>query len=129
VPLTGKQRHHLRALAHHLDPVVQIGHEGLTDAVVAQIDEALAAHELIKVRLGKECPIDRDTAGAEISARTRSEVAQAIGHVLVVFRRRPKKPKVDLPSKSGEKRKAKPKGSKGRRVVRRKKKPRLRRPR
>ena len=59
MPLTGKQRQHLRALAHHLEPVVQIGHEGPTEAVLAQINEALEAHELIKVKIGGECPVPR----------------------------------------------------------------------
>ena len=88
MPLTGKQRHHLRALAHHLDPVVQIGHEGVSPAVLAQIDEALVAHELIKVRVGTESPTGRDEVAAEIAAGTRSEIAQSIGRILVVWRRR-----------------------------------------
>jgi RNA-binding protein len=110
MPLTGKQRHHLRALAHHLDPVVQIGHDGVTGAVVAQIDAALAAHELIKVRLGAECPMSRDEAAEAIAAGAHAEVAQIIGRVVVVFRRRPKKAKVPLTP--GKRTQA---GSKGRR--------------
>jgi RNA-binding protein len=109
--LTGKQRQRLRALAHHLDPVVQVGHEGITDPVVSQIDEALRAHELIKVKLGKECPIDRETAATEIGTRTASEIAQTIGRVIVLFRRRPKKPKVTLRANAAP---LKSKGAKGR---------------
>lgn len=98
-------------MAHHLDPVVQIGHDGLTDAVVQQIDEALRAHELIKVRLGSESPIEREEAATEIAARTASEIAQTIGRVIVAFRRRPKKPKVTLRTSE---RPLKTKGAKGR---------------
>jgi RNA-binding protein len=98
MPLTGKQRHHLRALAHHLDPIVQVGHEGLTEAVIAQIDEALAAHELIKVRIASESPVDREEAAARIAEGARAEVAQIIGRVVVVYRRRPKKAKVAVPA-------------------------------
>ena len=90
MPLTGKQRHHLRALAHHLDPVVQVGHEGVTGAVVAQVDAALAAHELIKVRLSADGPGTRDEAAEALAAGARAEVAQIIGRIVVLFRRRPK---------------------------------------
>ena len=111
MPLTGKQRHHLRALAHHLDPVVQIGHDGVTPAVLAQIDAALSAHELIKVRVGAESPSDRDEAAAAIAAGTRAEIAQIIGRIVVVWRRRDtkQKPKIALSSRPTAK-----KGSKGR---------------
>ena len=113
MPLTGKQRHHLRALAHHLDPVVQIGHDGVTAAVLAQIDAALSAHELIKVRVGAESPSDRDEAAEAIAAGTRAEIAQIIGRVVVVWRRRnanaKKKAKIALSSRPTAQ-----KGSKGR---------------
>ena len=104
--LTGKQRQHLRALAHHLDPVVQVGHEGLTDAVVQQIREALEAHELIKVRVGQESPLGRDELAAELEGRGVGQIAQAIGRIVVVWRRRAKKPKVDLAGKGQSKAKA-----------------------
>lgn len=116
--LTGKQRRALRALAHHLSPVVQIGHEGPTDSVVGQIDAALAAHELIKVKLGGELT-EKDEVADSLAMRTRSEIAQIIGHMVVLYRRRPKAPKVDIPTKKGEARRARPVGSKGRKPKRR----------
>jgi RNA-binding protein len=111
MPLTGKQRHHLRALAHHLDPIVQIGHEGVSAAVVAQIDGALSAHELIKVRIGAECPLGREEAAEAIAAGARAEIAQVIGRIVVVWRRRPtqKKAKIALSAHPTAQ-----KGSKGR---------------
>ena len=51
-PLTNKERAHLKARAHALEPVVQTGNAGITDAVVAEVDRALTAHELLKVRIG-----------------------------------------------------------------------------
>ena len=113
MPLSTKQRLHLRALAHHLNPTVQIGHNGVTDAVVAQVEGALVAHELIKVKLGTEAPETRDAAATALSAATSSEVAQIIGSIVVLYRRRPKNPKVDLPLRNGAPRKEKAKGSKG----------------
>jgi RNA-binding protein len=97
--LTGKQRQHLRALAHHLDPVVQVGHDGLTDAVVQQIREALEAHELIKVRVGQESPVGRDELAEKLESSGVGQIAQTIGRIVVVWRRRAKKPKVDLAGK------------------------------
>ena len=121
MPLTGKQRQHLRALAHHLDPVVQVGKEGVTGAIIAQVEEALAAHELIKVRIGTECPMERDEVAEAIVAGTRADVAQTIGRVIALYRRRPQKPKVELPTRTGEMRKKKPAGSKGKRLATKKK--------
>jgi RNA-binding protein len=96
-PLTGKQRSFLRALAHSLKPVVQIGHGGLTDSVLAAIDGALSTHELIKVRItGKEDASAPELA-LEIAASTRSSVAQVIGKTLVVYRARKKDPVIILP--------------------------------
>ena len=97
--LTAKHRATLRARAHSLKPVVQVGHAGVTPAVLEQIDGALTAHELIKVKLGKESPIATDDAAAAIASAVRAQVVQTIGRVLVAFRRNPKKPKVALGSK------------------------------
>lgn len=96
-PLTGKQRSFLRALAHPLKPVVQIGHGGLTEAVLTAIDGALSTHELIKVRItGKEDASATELA-LEVEAGTRSHVAQVIGKTLVVYRARKKDPVIVLP--------------------------------
>jgi RNA-binding protein len=94
--LNSKQRASLRARAHALNPVVQVGHAGVTPAVTEQVDAALRAHELIKIKLGRECPVSTDEAGTSLSADTRSSVVQTIGHVVVLFRRNPKKPRVSL---------------------------------
>lgn len=97
-PLTGKAIRHLRGLGHHLDPIVQIGKEGITEALVAATREALAAHELVKVRVGTEAPIDRKEAGVELAAATGAELAQTLGRTLLLYLRHPKKPKIVLPA-------------------------------
>ena len=88
MPLTGKQRHHLRALAHHLEPIVHVGHDGVSAPVLAQIDEALVAHELIKVRVSVDAPESREATAEAIAAGARAEIAQIIGRIVVVWRRR-----------------------------------------
>jgi RNA-binding protein len=96
-PLTGKQRSFLRALAHPLTPVVQIGHGGLTAAVLTAIDGALATHELIKVRVTGQEEVDVAELALEVEAGTRSSIAQVIGKTLVVYRARKKDPVIVLP--------------------------------
>lgn len=80
----------LKAQAHSLNPVVIIGQAGLTDAVIKEINVALDAHELIKVKTRAE----RDERGAmreQICAQTKAELVQAIGQVAVFYRLNPKK--------------------------------------
>jgi len=100
--LTGKQRSFLRALAHPLKPVVQIGHSGLTDAVLAAIDGALLSHELIKVRITGNDEVSATALVLEVEKRTRSSVAQIIGKTLVVYRARKKDPVIVLPAESAK---------------------------
>lgn len=95
--LTGKQRKYLRGLAHELDPVVIVGLKGASASVVRQVDSALTDHELIKVRVSNECPVDADEAGQILALHTECEVAGRIGHVLILYRPRPDNPTIQLP--------------------------------
>ena len=84
--LNGKQRRYLRSLAHHLTPVVIVGREGLSGPVIAGIDDVLAARELIKIKLGPNCPLAKKEA-AEIAARqTGACLVQLIGKTIILFR-------------------------------------------
>lgn len=95
--LSGKQRRHLRALGHGLRPIVQVGRDGLDDGLVAAVDRALADHELVKVKLGETAELDRHDAAADLAARTRSEVAQVLGHTVLLYRAHPEEPEIELP--------------------------------
>lgn len=99
--LSGKQRRYLRALGHPLDAVVTIGKEGLTGAVSDAVDAALATHELIKVRIGKSAICDKKETAAELATATRSEVAQILGKVILLYRADPDEPKIKLPRRVG----------------------------
>jgi RNA-binding protein len=94
--LTDQQKRHLRGLGHALKPVVILGNAGLTENVLAEIDQALTYHELIKVRVNAA---DREARSALIEAictQTQGHAIQSIGHILLLFRRNPKKPRVSL---------------------------------
>jgi RNA-binding protein len=95
--LTGKQRRHLRALGHHLDPVVQVGHEGVSEAVVRQAEQQLQAHELIKIRIGESSPQGRHEAAELLAQKTRAQVAQVLGRTALLYRRRSEDPQIVLP--------------------------------
>lgn len=88
--LTSKRRSLLRAEAHKLDPVVIIGDKGLTDEVIAEIDRALKAHELIKVRAATDDRDARDVWMESICEKLEAHPVQQIGKVLVVYREKPK---------------------------------------
>jgi RNA-binding protein len=86
--LTSADRKELKARAHSLEPVVIVGGKGLTDEVVAEIDRALTAHELIKVRAPGMDRHERDAAFVAMCERTRAEAVQQVGKVFVLFRKR-----------------------------------------
>jgi RNA-binding protein len=84
--LTPAERKALKARAHKLEPVVHIGAKGLTGDVIAEIDRALRAHELIKVRAGGLDRDQRDDALVSICEQTKAEQVQHVGKVFVLFR-------------------------------------------
>jgi RNA-binding protein len=86
--LDSAERKALKARAHSLDPVVLIGDKGVTDQVVAEIDLALKAHELIKVRAASLDRHAREEALEQIVQKTGAAAVQHIGKVLVLYRRR-----------------------------------------
>src|SRR6188474_1502762 len=97
--LTGRDRRHLRRLAHALDPAVQIGAAGPTPGVIAALDAALRDHELVKVRIARERHERAEIASA-IAEQTRSRVAGLVGHVAVLYRPAsdPDRRRIELPS-------------------------------
>ena len=84
--LSTKQKQFLKGLAHHLNPVVMLGGNGLTEGVLAEIENALNHHELIKVKVAGA---DRETKQLIINAivrETKAAQVQTIGHILVLYR-------------------------------------------
>ena len=92
--LTGRQRKHLRGLAHGFEPLVHVGSAGVTDAVLEAVDAALTAHELVKVRLHQ--PEDKHAAADALAAGTSASLCGLVGHVVILYRPHPDKPKITL---------------------------------
>lgn len=87
-PLTSKDRKQLKSRAQRLDPVAHIGKAGLSPALIKAVDEALARHELIKVKFDGFKEQKRELA-PELATQTASELVTLIGNVAVLFRKRP----------------------------------------
>ena len=86
--LTPAERKALKSRAHKLEPVVIIGNKGLTDEVVKEVDVALKAHELIKVRAPGVERDEREATLRTLCERTQAEAVQTIGKVFVLYRKR-----------------------------------------
>ena len=78
-----------RARGHHLEPVVMVGKDNVTPAVIRAIDAALTTHELIKVKLLQSVAIDKDDAAKEICDSLDATLVQRVGRVVLLYRRRP----------------------------------------
>jgi RNA-binding protein len=88
-------RRRLRALGHPLSAVVQVGKDGVTPGVGQQATHALHDHELIKVKIGSECPQDRFEVAASLGELPGVNVVQVLGRVVLLYKRHPQKPKIE----------------------------------
>ncbi len=88
-----RQRKTLRGLGHHLEPSVYVGKEGISPTLLTAIEQALNAHELIKIKLGQNCPVPKHTAADTLAAETQACLVQLIGKMVLLFRPNPELPK------------------------------------
>lgn len=92
--LAGYQKKYLRGLAHSLKPVVLVGQKGPTPSLITSVDEALIAHELIKVRfVDTKDRVQKDKIINAIARETKSLVAGTVGHTAIFYRPHPDKDK------------------------------------
>lgn len=89
VSLSPRERAHLKARAHALEPKVMVGHGGVTPAVIAEVDRALTAHELIKVKILGDDRLAREAIGNQLCADTGAAPVQRVGKVIVLWRPKP----------------------------------------
>jgi RNA-binding protein len=92
---SGKLRRALRAHGHHLSPIVQIGKGGVSPAVTKQVEQALADHELVKVRVDADSPDDRFAAADALAVLAGVNVVQIVGRAILIYKRHPHKPRYE----------------------------------
>lgn len=95
--ITSKQRAYLRSLSSKLEPVFQVGKNGVTPELINSVDEALEARELIKGTILNNCMEDINFIISALSERTKSEPVQVIGKKIILYRKSEKKPVINLP--------------------------------
>ena len=95
--LASYQRKALRGLANPLRPVVHVGEAGISDAVLRALDEALLAHELVKVRLF--APEDKKAAARSIADKSGAALCGLVGHTVILYRPHPENPRIRLPER------------------------------
>ncbi|MBK3493355.1 ribosome assembly RNA-binding protein YhbY [Viridibacillus sp. YIM B01967] len=95
--LTGKQKRFLRAEAHHLNPIFQVGKGGVNDALIKHIREALEVRELIKVRILDNCEEDKHDVSVALAKGARAELVQLIGLTVVLYKESRENKRIELP--------------------------------
>ncbi|MBS2969773.1 ribosome assembly RNA-binding protein YhbY [Metabacillus sp. KIGAM252] len=96
--LTGKQKRFLRAEAHHLNPIFQVGKGGVNDNMIKQIEEALEGRELLKVSILQNCDEDKDEVAERLSKGARAELVQIIGNTIVLYKESRENKQIKLPN-------------------------------
>ena len=86
--LSSSQRSYLRSQAHHLEPVVLVGKQGITDGTIKSIDRVLEARELIKIKF-REFKDEKLNLSEKITELTNSQIVGVIGHTVIIFRQNP----------------------------------------
>ena len=95
--MTSKQRSYLKGLAMNIEPILQIGKSSLTPEITKGVDEALAARELIKITILKNCEDEPGEIAATLAEHTHAQVVQVIGRKIVLYRESKDKKKIELP--------------------------------
>lgn len=95
--LTGKQRSYLKGIANNLQPIFQIGKNGITENLIKQVDDALEKREIIKMNVLNNSFLDAKDVAISLAEETDSEFVQSIGNKLVLYRESKKNKKITLP--------------------------------
>lgn len=94
--LNTKQRAYLRSLAQTMQPIFQVGKNGVTDTLIEDLKNALEARELIKINLLNTLPDDKETIAREIEKRTDSQIVQIVGNKLTLYKKSVNNPKIEV---------------------------------
>jgi len=94
--MNGKQRRLLRAIAHSMKPILNLGKQGLSQQIKNEIKEQLEDHELIKIKVLDTCPLTKKECAEKLSFDSEIEVVQIIGKTLLLFSQNQEDPKIKL---------------------------------
>ncbi|OGX68476.1 MAG: RNA-binding protein [Paenibacillus sp. RIFOXYA1_FULL_44_5] len=95
--LTGKQKRYLRSMAHHLNPVFQVGKGGMNDHLIKHVEEVLEVRELIKVSILNNNMDDKDEIARELAEGSGAELVQLIGKTIVLYKESKDHKTIELP--------------------------------
>lgn len=95
--LTSRQKKHLRAASHHIQPIFQVGKAGVNDNMTTQINEALEKRELIKVSILQNCFEDNQEVANEIVEATDAHIVQVIGNTIILYKESEENKQIELP--------------------------------
>lgn len=95
--LTGKQKRFLRSEANRLQPLIQIGKNGLTESVIDLVEESLEANELIKISILQNCSEDKKDIANKLAERDDLHVVQIIGSTIVLYKESEENKRIELP--------------------------------
>lgn len=85
--LTKDEIKYLKKLSHELNPIFQIGKNGVSEDLIEGINQALEKRELVKISILQNCPFDKEEVFFDLQAFTKSETVQKIGRTIVLYRR------------------------------------------
>lgn len=95
--ITGKQKSYLKGLSHNMQPIIQIGKNGVNEMLVKTIEDALEARELIKISVLQNCLEEPKTMAIDIADVLEAEVVQVIGRTIILYKQSRKKKQIVLP--------------------------------
>ncbi|MEC0243094.1 ribosome assembly RNA-binding protein YhbY [Paenibacillus dokdonensis] len=95
--LTGKQKRYLRSLAHHLDPIFQVGKGGTNDQLVRHINDAIEKRELMKISILNNCLDDKNEIAEELAEKSKAELVQIIGSTIILYKESKDNKQIELP--------------------------------
>ncbi|SCG83718.1 putative RNA-binding protein yqeI [Proteiniborus sp. DW1] len=96
--ISGKQRSYLKSLANKIEPIFQIGKNGITESLLKQLDEALEAREIIKINVLNNSLLEAKDVALEVTEKLNAEFVQSIGNKFVIYRESKENKRIELPN-------------------------------
>ncbi len=95
--LTGKQRSYLKKISHGINPIFQIGKNGITDNMISEIEDALEAREIVKIKVLPNSFLECNDTANQVAKLTKSEFVQSMGNKFIIYKESKENKKIELP--------------------------------